>query len=67
MLYPLKIYLELGLEFDYINADEVLYLLPDIVEGLKAMKAVLKPEGIIRTNLHSSFQRAVLLSGARPV
>ncbi|EAW36734.1 bifunctional 2-polyprenyl-6-hydroxyphenol methylase/3-demethylubiquinol 3-O-methyltransferase UbiG [Lyngbya sp. PCC 8106] len=49
---------QLGLEFDYINADEVLYLLPDIVEGLKAMKAVLKPEGIIRTNLHSYFQRA---------
>ncbi|MDY7021067.1 MAG: methyltransferase domain-containing protein, partial [Cyanobacteriota bacterium] len=50
---------KLGLEFDYINADEVLYLLPDIVEGLQAMKAVLKPEGIIRTNLHSSYQRAV--------
>ncbi|MGB7441748.1 MAG: class I SAM-dependent methyltransferase [Coleofasciculaceae cyanobacterium] len=49
---------ELGMEFDYINNDEVLYLLPDVVAGLKAMKSVLKPEGIIRTNLHSSFQRA---------
>lgn len=48
---------QLGLEFDYINADEVLYLVPDHVAALQAMKAVLKPEGIIRTNLHSSLQR----------
>ncbi|MGQ4647757.1 methyltransferase domain-containing protein [Lyngbya aestuarii] len=50
---------ELGMEFDYINNDEVLYLLPDVAAGLKAMKSVLKPEGIIRTNLHSSLQRTV--------
>ncbi|MEG4235552.1 class I SAM-dependent methyltransferase [Microcoleus sp. Pol11C3] len=48
----------LGLEFDYINADEVLYLLPDAVAGLQAMKSVLAPDGIIRTNLHSSNGRA---------
>jgi SAM-dependent methyltransferase len=48
----------LGLEFDYINADEMLYLLPDVVGALQAMKSVLKPQGIIRTNLHSSLQRA---------
>jgi 2-polyprenyl-3-methyl-5-hydroxy-6-metoxy-1,4-benzoquinol methylase len=48
----------LGLEFDLINNDEVLYLLPDPVVGLQAMKSVLKPEGIIRTNVHSYFQRA---------
>ncbi|MFB2935474.1 class I SAM-dependent methyltransferase [Aerosakkonemataceae cyanobacterium BLCC-F154] len=48
---------QLGLEFDYINADEVLYLVPDYIAALQAMKAVLKPEGIIRTNLHSSLQR----------
>jgi ubiquinone/menaquinone biosynthesis C-methylase UbiE len=47
----------LGMKFDYINNDEVLYLLPDSVAGLKAMKAVLKPDGIIRTNLHSILQR----------
>ncbi|NJP11599.1 MAG: class I SAM-dependent methyltransferase [Leptolyngbyaceae cyanobacterium RU_5_1] len=47
----------LGLEFDYINCDEVLYLFPDIAKGLQAMKAVLKPEGIIRANLHSAIQR----------
>jgi 2-polyprenyl-3-methyl-5-hydroxy-6-metoxy-1,4-benzoquinol methylase len=48
----------LGLEFDYINADEVLYLLPDAIAGLQAMKSVLKRDGIIRTNLHSSNGRA---------
>ncbi|AFY80049.1 class I SAM-dependent methyltransferase [Oscillatoria acuminata] len=48
----------LGLEFDYINADDVLYLIPDLVAGLQSMKAVLKPEGIIRGNLHSALQRS---------
>ncbi|MBW4487521.1 MAG: methyltransferase domain-containing protein [Trichocoleus desertorum ATA4-8-CV12] len=47
----------LNLQFDYINCDEVLYLLPDPVAGLKAMQSVLKPNGIIRANLHSSLQR----------
>ncbi|MBD2121377.1 class I SAM-dependent methyltransferase [Trichocoleus sp. FACHB-262] len=47
----------LNLQFDYINCDEVLYLLPDPVAGLKAMRSVLKPDGIIRANLHSSLQR----------
>lgn len=49
----------LGLQFDYINCDEVLYLLPDPVVGLEAMKSVLKPSGIIRANLHSALQRAI--------
>ncbi|MBF2063297.1 MAG: class I SAM-dependent methyltransferase [Calothrix sp. C42_A2020_038] len=48
----------LGMEFDYINCDEMLYLLPDPVAALKVMKSVLKPEGIIRTNLHSALQRS---------
>ena len=47
----------LGLEFDYINCDELLYLFPDPAVALKAMKSVLKPQGIIRSNLHSYFQR----------
>ncbi len=48
---------QLGLVFDYINCDDVLYLLPEPSLGLQAMKSVLKPDGIIRTNLHSSLQR----------
>ncbi len=44
-------------EFDYINCDELLYLFNDIGKALQAMKAVLKPQGIIRSNLHSSIQR----------
>ncbi|MEG3838986.1 methyltransferase domain-containing protein [Microcoleus sp. herbarium14] len=48
----------LGLQFDYINADEVLYILPDAIAGLQAMKSVLAPDGIIRTNLHSANGRA---------
>jgi 2-polyprenyl-3-methyl-5-hydroxy-6-metoxy-1,4-benzoquinol methylase len=48
----------LGMEFDYINCDEVLYLLPDPEAGLAALKSVLKPKGIIRGNLHSALQRA---------
>ena len=47
----------LGLKFDYINNDEVLYFFPDPLAGLKAMKSVLKADGIIRTNLHSYWQR----------
>ncbi|KPQ35493.1 MAG: methyltransferase domain-containing protein [Phormidium sp.] len=47
----------LGMEFDYINCDEVLYLLPDPEVGLAALKSVLKPQGIIRGNLHSALQR----------
>jgi ubiquinone/menaquinone biosynthesis C-methylase UbiE len=50
----------LGMEFDYINCDETLYFWPDRdpSQGLKAFKSVLKPTGIIRTNLHSALQRA---------
>ncbi|BAU13365.1 methyltransferase type 11 [Leptolyngbya sp. NIES-3755] len=55
----------LGMQFDYINNDEVLYLLPDPIAGLKAMREVLKPDGILRTNFHSSLQRAVYLSAQK--
>ncbi len=47
----------LGLEFDYINCDEVLYLLPNLVLGLQSLKSVLKSDGFIRANFHSSLQR----------
>jgi ubiquinone/menaquinone biosynthesis C-methylase UbiE len=48
---------KLGMEFDYINCDELLYLFPNPSEVLQAMKRVLKPEGIIRSNLHCQFER----------
>lgn len=50
---------QMGMTFDYINCDEVLYFFDDIALGLSMLKAVLKPEGIIRTNLHSALQRAI--------
>jgi len=44
--------------FDFINCDEVLYLMPDPIEALSVLKHLLKPRGgIIRGNLHSLFQR----------
>ncbi|MBC7972928.1 MAG: methyltransferase domain-containing protein [Verrucomicrobia bacterium] len=57
--YPLAIESlpQLGLQFDYINCDEVLYLFPDIASGLSILKSVLKPHGILRANLHSAIQR----------
>ena len=51
---------QLGLQFDYINCDEVLYFADNIVDLLTAMKSVLSPQGIIRANLHSFHQRQVL-------
>jgi SAM-dependent methyltransferase len=48
---------QLGLTFDYINCDEVLYLLPDPQQALREMRSILNPHGIIRTNLHSYYQR----------
>jgi SAM-dependent methyltransferase len=50
---------QLGMQFDYINCDEVLYLLPNPTAGLQALASVLQPNGIIRTNLHSYLQRDV--------
>ena len=47
----------LGYQYDYINCDEVLYLLPNPKETLKLFEKILKPGGIIRTNLHSHYQR----------
>lgn len=47
----------LGYQFDYINCDEVLYLLPNPGKMLQVFRSVLKPQGIIRSNLHSYYQR----------
>ena len=55
---PVEALPSLPYTFDYINCDETLYLLPDPLAGLSTLRTVLKPEGIIRANLHSAFQRA---------
>lgn len=47
----------LGMQFDYINCDEVLYILPDPAAALRVMKGMLKSGGILRANLHSAIQR----------
>ena len=46
-----------GLQFDYINCEDTLYLLNDPVLGLKVMGAVLAPKGLLRVNVHSLYQR----------
>ncbi|MDJ1182187.1 class I SAM-dependent methyltransferase [Roseofilum casamattae] len=56
---------DLGLTFDYINCDEVLYLSPDIGYTLSVFQSILKPDGIIRANLHSSLQREPLYRAQR--
>ncbi len=48
---------QLDQQFDYINCDEVLYLMPDLAQTLQILKTKLKPQGILRGNLHSLFQR----------
>ncbi|MGG6296655.1 class I SAM-dependent methyltransferase [Leptolyngbya sp. AN02str] len=54
---PIEEVSSLGLQFDYINCDEVLYLVPNPPLVLESLRAVLKPHGILRTNLHSAAQR----------
>ncbi|WP_330205262.1 class I SAM-dependent methyltransferase [Cyanobacterium sp. Dongsha4] len=43
--------------FDYINCDEVIYLLPEPEKVLKFFQSVINNEGIIRVNFHSYYQR----------
>ncbi|MGD1850673.1 MAG: class I SAM-dependent methyltransferase [Cyanophyceae cyanobacterium] len=52
---------ELGQTFDYINCDETLYLCPNPLASLKVMGKVLKPQGILRANLHDYNQRMKFL------
>lgn len=54
---PLDEISQLGMTFDYINCDEILYLMPDLTQALKTLKTALKPTGILRGNLHSLYQR----------
>ncbi|MBD2395645.1 class I SAM-dependent methyltransferase [Cyanobacterium aponinum FACHB-4101] len=48
---------ELNYQYDYINAEDVLYFCPQPIESLMALKSVLKSDGIIRANFHSYYQR----------
>lgn len=48
---------KLGLSFDFIHCNDTLYLLPDPVDGLKVMRSILAPQGVIQGNLHSIYQR----------
>lgn len=54
---PIEELPDLNYQFDYINCDELLYLFTNLGVALQTMKSVLKPDGIIRGNLHSSIQR----------
>ena len=47
-----------GEKYDYINADEILYLVPDPARMVGALAAMLKPGGILRGNFHCAYQRA---------
>ncbi|MEM9770622.1 MAG: ISAs1 family transposase [Cyanobacteria bacterium P01_D01_bin.73] len=55
----------LGRKFDYINFDEVLYLCTDPAASLKAVTNMLKPEGILRVNLHDYYQRMRFLNSQK--
>ncbi|UAJ73059.1 class I SAM-dependent methyltransferase [Synechocystis sp. PCC 7339] len=48
---------ELNQKFDLINASDVLYLLPNLALTLKQLAQVLQPDGVLRGNLHSYYQR----------
>ncbi len=52
---------QLNLKFDFITCQDVLYLLDSQVDGLKALRSVLKPEGIICSSLHCYYNRRPLL------
>ncbi len=54
---PIEAVDSLGLAFDYIDCDETLYLVPDTTAVLAALKRVLKPDGILRINVHSTIGR----------
>lgn len=54
---PLDEVSQLGMKFDLINCDEILYLMPDLTQALRTLRTALKPTGILRGNLHSLYQR----------
>lgn len=57
----------LGRTFDYINCDELLYLLPDMnpEDALLQLRNSLAPGGILRFNLHDQWQREAYFRGQK--
>lgn len=55
----------LNQQFDYINCDEVLYLMEDPLASLRAIARLLKPSGMMRVNLHSLNERIQVLSAQK--
>jgi SAM-dependent methyltransferase len=51
----------LGQTWDYINAQDVMYMVPDTVAALKALKSVLSDDGIIRFDFHAKYVRGDML------
>lgn len=50
-------------QFDYINCDDTLYLFDDPIIALGQLRRVLKPEGVLRVNFHSAWQREAVYRG----
>ncbi|MGA0200984.1 MAG: class I SAM-dependent methyltransferase, partial [Prochlorotrichaceae cyanobacterium] len=48
---------EIDRQFDMIHCDEILYLIQDPLLCLQLCQGLLKPDGIIRGNFHSLWQR----------
>ncbi|OLP19554.1 hypothetical protein BST81_04595 [Leptolyngbya sp. 'hensonii'] len=49
-------------QFDFMICSDVLYYLDDPAAGLASLKSALKPQGILRVNLHSLYQRQLILN-----
>lgn len=57
---PVEQVASLGVEFDYISCHGVLHHLPDPPSGLRALRGVLRLEGIIAVMLYGKYGRATV-------
>ncbi|MDX2272678.1 MAG: methyltransferase domain-containing protein [Cyanobacteriota bacterium] len=48
---------QLGIQFDFISCNDVIYLLDSPLAALQVFGKILKPDGILRTNLHNLYTR----------
>lgn len=51
----------LGETWDYINCQDVVYMMPDSVKALAALRSVLSEDGIIRFDFHARYGRRNML------